>query len=200
MKKSRSCKYIVGIDEVGRGPLAGPVTVCAFAILTKDLKLLDSIHPKDSKMLSEKKREIISQSLKQLATQKKCHYAIASVSSKIIDSKGLTYAITSAVHKALETLDMNPKQAMIYLDGGLHAPEIYVHQETVIKGDATVPVISCASILAKVSRDHVMKKYDKQFPHYGFGKHKGYGTAEHYRAIHKEGITSIHRLRFLKNL
>lgn len=197
MKKTSAGNYIVGIDEVGRGPLAGPVTVCAFAILAKDRKLLEPMNPKDSKKLSEKRREIIAQSLQQLSAQKKCQYAIVSISSKTIDSKGLTYAITSAVHKALETLAINPKQTMVYLDGGLHAPKIYAHQETVIKGDAKIPVISCASILAKVSRDHLMKKYDTKFPHYGFADHKGYGTIRHYQAIKKKGITAIHRKSFL---
>lgn len=200
MKSRNHIKYIVGIDEVGRGPLAGPVTVCAFAILEKDRKILTSLHPKDSKKLSEKKRDSIAQSLQQLAKNKKCHYAIASSSSQIIDCKGLTIAIQSAINNALRKLDLDPRTTHIYLDGGLHAPNVFTYQETIIKGDALIPVISCASILAKVYRDTLMKKYDKQFPQYGFGKHKGYGTSEHYRAIQKEGITSIHRLLFLEKM
>lgn len=198
-KKAKKIKYTIGIDEVGRGPLAGPVTVCAFAILQKNADMLDGIGAKDSKVLSAQKREIVAKKLKQLATDGFCTYQIASTSSHVIDRKGLTKAIQIAIASALKKLNIHPENADIYLDGGLRAPISYFRQHTIIHGDGLVPAISCASILAKVHRDRLMDKYDLKFPQYGFLDHKGYGTPEHYKAIRKYGVTPIHRLLFLKN-
>jgi ribonuclease HII len=199
-KKSKKIKYTIGIDEVGRGPLAGPVTVCAFAILKKDLALLDDIGAKDSKKLSAQKREIVDKKLKKLASEGLCLYQISSTSSQIIDRDGLTKAIQMAIASVLKKLNIHPENADIYLDGGLRAPISYFRQHTIIHGDGLVPVISCASILAKVFRDRLMDKYDLAFPEYGFLGNKGYGTPEHYKAIRKYGITPIHRELFLRKL
>lgn len=197
-KRYSQLRYIIGIDEVGRGPLAGPVTICAFVILQEDLKLLEGIGAKDSKVLSEQKRDIVAKKLKDLARQGLCVYQIASTSSRVIDRKGLTKAIQIAIDSALKKLKIHPEHADIYLDGGLRAPDHFFRQHTIIKGDGTVPVISCASILAKVHRDALMNKYDLKFPEYGFFNHKGYGTPEHYKTIKKHGMTPIHRRLFLK--
>ena len=197
-------RYIVGIDEVGRGPLAGPVTICAFAVPVQDLKLLDAIGAKDSKQLSEQKRDVINIKLRNLAKQGHCAFQIASSSSVVIDIKGINQAISLAILSALkkmeETLEINPDHMDIYLDGGLSAGKRYFRQHTIIRGDASIPVISCASILAKVHRDALMNKYDLQSPGYDFFSNKGYGTADHFKAIRKNGFSSIHRISFLKSL
>ena len=193
-------RYIIGIDEVGRGPLAGPVTVCAFAILDHELARLDEVGAKDSKVLSEQKRDIVAKRLKDLTERGLCTYQIASTSPEIIDRNGLTKAIQMAVESVLKKLNIHPEHADIYLDGGLRAPRKFFRQHTIIHGDGMVPVISCASVLAKVYRDSLMNKYDLKFPEYGFYNHKGYGTPEHYKAIRKHGISPIHRRLFLKGL
>lgn len=195
--KSIKIKYHIGIDEVGRGPLAGPVTICAFAILERDLHHLAGIGARDSKVLSEQKRELVAQKLKDLTKQGVCTYQVASTSSHVIDRKGLTKAIQIAIDAALKKLNIHPEHADVYLDGGLRAPQSFFRQHTIIRGDGLVPVISCASILAKVHRDKLMDTYDLKFPEYGFLNHKGYGTPEHYKAIRKHGTTEIHRKSFL---
>lgn len=192
-------KYIIGIDEVGRGPLAGPVTVCAFAILENDLKLLETIGAKDSKVLSEQKRDVVANKLRELVKEGRCVYKISSTAPEVIDQKGLTKAIQIALDNTLKKLNIHPEHADVYLDGGLKAPQRFFRQHTVIKGDGKVPVISCASVLAKVYRDALMNEYDLEFPGYGFFNHKGYGTPEHYKALKKYGMTSIHRRLFLRN-
>jgi ribonuclease HII len=200
MRKTPKIKYVIGIDEVGRGPLAGPVTVCAFAMLDHDLARLDEVGAKDSKALSEQKRDIVAKKLKDLTEKGQCTYQIASTSPEIIDKKGLTKAIQMAIESVLKKLNIHPEHADVYLDGGLRAPKKFFRQHTIIHGDGIIPVISCASILAKVYRDSLMNKYDLKFPEYGFYNHKGYGTPEHYKAIRKHGISPIHRRLFLKAL
>ena len=192
-------KYIIGIDEVGRGPLAGPVTVCAFAILENDLKLLETVGAKDSKVLSEQKRDAVAHKLRELVKEGRCVYKISSTAPEVIDQKGLTKAIQIALDSTLKKLNIHPEHADVYLDGGLKAPQKFFRQHTVIKGDGKVPVISCASVLAKVYRDALMNEYDLEFPGYGFFNHKGYGTPEHYKALKKYGMTPIHRRLFLRN-
>ncbi len=191
---------MIGIDEVGRGPLAGPVTVCAFAVPVQYQKELDSIGARDSKKLSAQKREAIAAKLLALKRQGKCFYQIASSSSHVIDRKGITRAISIALASALKKIGIHPRDADVYLDGSLYAPESYFRQHTVIGGDGKIPVISCASIVAKVHRDALMDKMDLTYPHYGFLDNKGYGTRDHYRAIKSYGLTSIHRLSFLRSV
>ena len=194
-------KYIVGIDEVGRGPIAGPVAVCAF--LLKDEKILENQKDKglsklkDSKKLSKKQREIWFEYLKVAKTEGFCDFVVSFVSSENIDKFGISKAIKKALDTSLEKLNLNPEEIFVYLDGGLKAEEKYIHQLTVIKGDEIYPVISCASIMAKVSRDAVMTKYAKNYPEYGFEKHVGYGTKAHYAAIKKHGQIPIHRKTFI---
>lgn len=195
--RASKIKYVIGIDEVGRGPLAGPVTVCAFAIMENDLKLLEYVGARDSKTLSEQKRDMVNKKLRELHRDGRCTFQIASTSSHVIDRKGLTKSIKIAIAAALKRLNIHPEHADIYLDGGLCAPKSFFRQHTIIGGDGKIPVVSCASVLAKVHRDSLMNKYDLKFPEYGFINHKGYGTPEHYKAIRKYGPSTLHRKTFL---
>jgi ribonuclease HII len=203
----KNIKYIIGIDEVGRGPIAGPVTVCAF--LVKDEKFLESCTgqtcaelPKlrDSKKLSKKQREVWFEYLKVAKAEGKCSYSVSFVSSENIDKFGIAKCIQKALNESLLKLTANTKNQeafYIYLDGGLKAPKEYVNQETVIKGDEIHLVISMASIMEKVSRDRIMERFSKEFPEYGFDNHVGYGTKAHYDAIKRHGQTKIHRKTFI---
>ena len=198
-------KYIIGIDEVGRGPLAGPVAVCSF--LMKDDSFLknqkDNKLPKlkDSKKLSKKQREVWFEFLKRQKEEGNCDYAVSFISPQNIDKFGIAKCIQKALDQSLLNLTktniLETSYCKLMLDGGLKAPVEYVNQETIIKGDELYPVISLASIVAKVSRDAIMTKYGKEYPEYGFEKHSGYGTLSHYEAIKKYGQTPIHRKSFI---
>jgi ribonuclease HII len=182
-------KYIIGIDEAGRGPIAGPVSVGLIMVLKKNKNILKGI--KDSKKLSEKKREEWFEKLKK---EKKVFHTCAMIGPKIIDEKGLSYAINLAIKKVCKRT--NKKDCEILLDGSLHAPKKYV-QKTIIKGDEKINVIAAASIIAKVTRDRKMKMFSKKYPQYDFEIHKGYGTKKHYRKIRKYGCCELHRKSFL---
>lgn len=198
--------HIIGIDEVGRGPLAGPVTLCATCVAT-DFDLSPS-GPfggiKDSKKLSEKKREEWLVKIGELREKGFINYALISIEADEIDKIGIAVAIKKAVAACLEALiigaKISPDTVKVFLDGSLSAPEKFIIQETIIKGDEKVPIISAASIVAKVSRDIHMNKMAEKYPGYGLEKHKGYGTAEHIHAIRKNGPSAIHRRSFLKNI
>lgn len=190
-------KYIVGIDEVGRGPLAGPVTVCIVVCKSKiysKLKRDKSLPPlgKDSKKLSSKERETYAKYLKHIGIS----YAVTHVSNKIIDKKGISFAIKKAMSNGIKKLKLNPKNCQVILDGSLKAPVQFKNQKTIIKGDEKEKIIAWASILAKVSRDKLMSKSAKKFPGYGFEFHKGYGTEEHRRVISYRGLSVFHRKTF----
>jgi len=197
MKKTR---YIIGVDEVGRGPLAGPVTVAA-AMIPHDFSFGDT-RPNDSKKISEKKREewfVYAEEHPQIS------FATASIPPEMIDEIGISKATILAVEQSLEKLSSTWKsnfqvdEIEVLLDGLLHAPKQY-KQKTIIKGDEKEPIISLASIIAKVSRDKMMVEISKKYPEYGFDTHKGYGTKKHYESIKKHGILSIHRKSFLRSL
>ena len=194
---------IVGIDEVGRGPLAGPVTVCVVACDSKNYtklktdKRLPSIG-KDSKKLSKEDREKYNKVLKKLAKDNDISYSINHISNKVIDSKGLSFAIKKAIHLGIKKLRL-PKSSQILLDGGLKAPKEFKNQKTIIKGDEKEKIIAWASILAKVSRDRLITKLSKKYPRYSFHIHKGYGTSYHRKMIKKHGFSPIHRRTFLKH-
>ena len=208
MANKDTMKYKIGIDEVGRGPLAGPVAVCAFLIIDdlfcfgetyeeykKEYKLPKL---KDSKKLSKKQREIWFEFLKKQKEEGKCDYAVSFVSPENIDKFGIAKCIQKALNESLKKVaSPSPASFHIFLDGGLHAPVEYVNQETIIRGDELHPVISMASIMAKVSRDRIMTKYAKTYPEYGFENHSGYGTRAHYTAIKTHGQTPIHRKTFI---
>ena len=208
MAEKETTKYIIGIDEVGRGPIAGPVAVCTFLI--KDDNFLQSAiglaygkalpKLKDSKKLSKKQREVWFVFLKDQKEKGNCDYAVSFVSSENIDKFGIVKCIQKALNQSLEKVTSQkvfPASFRIFLDGGLKAPAEYVNQETIIRGDELHPVISLASIVAKVSRDAVMTKYGKDYPEYGFERHSGYGTRAHYSAIKTAGLTLIHRKSFI---
>lgn len=202
--------WLVGIDEVGRGPLAGPVTVCAFGVQMTDSEFRKSFSKKypnlklnDSKQLTEKKREEISSVLR----KDKYKFLIKSMTAKQIDQFGIAVCIRKIIEKLLKnfikSLDISEGQLCILLDGGLKAPKEFINQETHIKGDAKFAVISCASILAKVHRDSHMSKLaskNKELAPYGFEIHKGYGTKKHIESIRKNGASPEHRRTFLKNI
>ncbi len=222
-------KYIVGIDEVGRGPIAGPVAVCAFGIDPKDQEEIVSnaqdklgLSVRDSKKLTKIQREKWYKYLNELKKEGKCNFHVSYVSPENIDKFGINKCIQKALDSSLGKITSQNIQNLralpslrglrhdsdfehfaslqIFLDGGLKAPKEYINQETVIKGDELHPVISFASIVAKVSRDKIMTKYSKEFPDYGFENHSGYGTRAHYEAIKKHGLTPLHRKSFLKKV
>ncbi len=193
-------KWLVGIDEVGRGPLAGPVCVgVCFATANKKDAVWKIINKaRDSKKLSEGQREIWYKMAEGLKKQGKIFLHVSFVSNKIIDKKGISYSLKWAINNSLQKLKLKPEETRILLDGALHAPEKFKNQKTIIKGDDKEPIISLASIVAKVTRDRYMKKIVKIYPDYGFEMHKGYGTKKHIKALEKYGISAIHRRSFLK--
>lgn len=198
-------KYVVGIDEAGRGPLAGPVAVGVVLdqrLKTKDQKFLEEYFPKlkDSKKLSEKRREEYFEVLQKLKKEGIIDFAVALVPASIIDNKGIVYAIQKGIEGCLAKFDIDPALGIVLLDGGLKAPSQFISQETIIKGDESEPIISLASIVAKVTRDRKMVELAKEYPEYGFEVHKGYGTAMHCKIIREKGVCEIHRVSFCKNI
>lgn len=192
-------RYILGIDEAGRGPLAGPVAVGVISA-REDFDLLEAFPGlNDSKQLSEKKREEIFGLLLDFEKEGTVRYEVCFSSHSVIDGKGITRAVRTATERGVRSLLPKPSEGKIYLDGLLHAPPEY-EQETVIHGDALIPAIMLASVAAKVTRDRLMVKAAKEHPHYGFEKHKGYGTASHCKAIREWGPSPIHRMTFLRNI
>jgi ribonuclease HII len=204
-KRSKKFPWIIGIDEVGRGPIAGPVTVCAFAIrqinVQKFSRFAKKIGITDSKKLTEKKRTELSNILCTIQINSECDFSISMTSATIIDRQGISRAIKMALQKSLDDVctrqKISPDQVFVFLDGSLYAPTEYGHQETIIKGDGLIPVISAASILAKVHRDRYMAAMAKKYPGYAWEQNKGYGTKLHYQGIKKQGITKLHRKSFL---
>lgn len=197
-------KYIVGIDEVGRGPLAGPVTVGVVICEEKKYKNLKQNKSlpalgKDSKKLKEEDREKYSKFLESLKKEAKISYSINHISNKIIDSKGISFSIKKAIDLGIKKLKLNSKNCEIRLDGGLKAPSQF-KQKTIIKGDEKEKIIAWASILAKVSRDKLMVKMAKNYPKYSLEVHKGYGTTKHRTAIQKYGVSMVHRVSFCKSI
>lgn len=192
-------KLVLGVDEAGRGPLAGPVAVGVIAI-AEGYDLL-TVFPglNDSKKLSEKKREELFRILQQEIRAGTIHASVQLVSASHIDKGGIAPAIRHALAKGIERLLPNPEEGKIYLDGSLKAPPEYA-QETIVGGDGLVPAIMLASIAAKVTRDKHMEKLAELHPLYGFEKHKGYGTKAHIEAIREHGPCVEHRRSFLGNI
>lgn len=197
----------VGIDEVGRGPLAGPVVVCGFVSLEDESELL-ALFPhrilKDSKKLSEKERTRIASELKRKESSRDIFYILHEKSAEHIDAHGISQSIKDCIAEILKevvrTLRVNEDDIFLLLDGSLYAPKRFIHQQTIIKGDEKEILIACASIVAKVYRDSYMKEAGKTLPLYGFEKHAGYGTTFHRDAIKTYGPSKEHRLSFLKNI
>lgn len=180
---------ICGVDEAGRGPLAGPV--CAAAVILPSNLEIEGL--KDSKKLTEKRRE----ALYDIICEKALAYSIAFAEVEEIESLNILQATFLAMKRAVEGLHIKPEFALI---DGNRDPMLDIPCETVIKGDAKVASIAAASILAKVTRDRYMVQMAETYPGYGFEIHKGYGTKKHYEAIFEHGVTPIHRMSFLKNL
>ena len=179
---------ICGIDEAGRGPLAGPVTAGA-VILPKDCQIL---YLNDSKKLSEKRREELFTEIKEKAVA----WCVKTASPARIDEINILQATYEAMREAIAGLGVVPQ---LLLNDAENIPQVEILQVPIIKGDAKSVSIAAASILAKVTRDHMMAEYDTIYPGYGFGKHKGYGTAAHIQALKELGPCPIHRRTFIKN-
>ncbi len=186
--------YLAGVDEVGRGPFAGPI-VAAAVVLELDV-LMDNeliLGIKDSKALTSKQREELSKIIK----KKALYYNIEQIDNNDIDNIGLGWANNEVLKRAAENIAAPLK---LVLSDGFPVKGISVKNEFAIKGDSKSASIACASIIAKVYRDNIMKEYDKEYPQYCFEKNAGYGTAEHIKAIREFGITPIHRKSFLNNI
>lgn len=188
-KEYASYSYICGIDEVGRGPLAGPV-VAGAVILPKDC---DILYLNDSKQLSEKKRE----ELYDVIMEKAVSTGLGFVSPERIDQINILQATYEAMREAIAKLSLQPD---LLLNDAVTIPKVAIRQVPIIKGDAKSISIAAASIIAKVTRDRLMVQYDSVFPEYGFASNKGYGAAAHIEALRKYGPTPIHRRSFIKNL
>lgn len=180
--------YLCGIDEVGRGPLAGPVVACA-VILPRDC---DILYLNDSKQLSAKKRE----ELYEVIMEKAVSVGIGMVSPARIDEINILQATYEAMRQAIGKLSVTPQ---LLLNDAVTIPEVTIPQVPIIKGDAKSVSIAAASIVAKVTRDRMMVEYDKVMPQYGFASNKGYGAAAHIEALKKYGPAPIHRATFIKN-
>lgn len=187
-KKYADYEFIAGIDEVGRGPLAGPVVTCA-VILPKDFNVL---YINDSKKLTEKKRE----ELYDIIMEKAISVGIGIESPKVIDAINILQATYSAMRKAIDALEVKPT---LLLNDAVTIPMVDIKQVPIIKGDAKSISIAAASIVAKVTRDRMMVEFDKLYPEYDFAGNKGYGSATHIDALKKLGPTPIHRQSFIKN-
>ena len=215
--------FLIGIDEAGRGPLAGPVAVGVFVIRSKKiLKMFKGA--RDLKKLTQSNARLSSLKIKEAKKNGHVHFAVSFSSAGIIDKKGIVSAIKSALNRSLKKVEKNFVQGLplykprsdlctkvrpctnrgptlnncqVLLDGSLKAPRRYLNQKTIIGGDDIEPVISLASICAKVLRDRKMTRLAKKYPHYGFEVHKGYGTKKHYKAIKKHGLIKEHRRSFL---
>ncbi|MBI5005215.1 MAG: ribonuclease HII [Candidatus Lloydbacteria bacterium] len=197
MMRKKKVKYIVGVDEAGRGPLAGPLAVGAVAWPVSYAFQERFADVRDSKQLTAARREYFFRELRLEHARCIIICSVAFIAPRIIDAHGMTKALRLGVSRALEKLCVDASLMDVMLDGSLFAPQEYT-QQTIIRGDETVPIISAASIIAKVSRDKHMMKIAKKYPQYGFEKHKGYGTRAHYEALREHGISPIHRKLFLR--
>ncbi len=204
MKKS--LKWLIGVDEAGRGPLAGPVSVGLVLVPTNfDWNQIPGVG--DSKQLSESKREEIFKWAQVLQKEGKLKYVVEMVAASKIDSEGISLCIKKSIAKNLKKLTSSMSrleldEVVVKLDGSLKAPAEYVYQETIIKGDSKEKVIGLASIMAKVTRDRYMVKMANkpEFKGYDFGRHKGYGTKTHREAIAQNGLSTLHRVSYCGNI
>lgn len=185
----KGIKYIAGIDEAGRGPLAGPVVV-ASVIMPED-SMIEGVN--DSKKISENKRE----KLYEIIIKEAITYSVGIVYQEEIDDINILQATKKALTMAVEHLEVKPN--VILVDALTGIDTLGIPFESIIKGDAKCYSIAAASIIAKVTRDRIMREWDKVYPEYGFASHKGYGTAKHIAAIKEYGPCPLHRKTFLKN-
>ncbi len=187
--QDKGVKYIAGVDEVGRGPLAGPVVCCAVIMPLEENELVVGVD--DSKKVPVKKREELSKTLKERAL---C-YTVVEIDEKTIDEINILEATKLGMKRAIESLPIAPE--MVLTDGNMTL-DISFPQKSVIHGDALSYSIGSASIIAKVHRDALMDEYAKEYPHYAFEKNKGYGTKAHIDGIKEHGLCPIHRRTFTK--
>ena len=187
--KEKNLQYICGIDEAGRGPLAGPVVVAA-CIMSRN-SMIEGVN--DSKKVSEKKRE----ELFEIITNEAISYGVGIIDPKEIDRINILNATKEGLTMAVK--ELNPRPDLIIVDALTKIDTDGIPYESIIKGDAKCYSISCASIIAKVTRDRIMREWDQVYPQYGFIKHKGYGTAAHINAIKEYGPCPIHRKSFIKH-
>lgn len=187
---TRGIEYICGIDEAGRGPLAGPVVVAA-VIMPKD-SMIEGVN--DSKKVSEKKREALYDKIIEEAIA----WGVGIIDQKEIDRVNILNATKEGLTQAVSNLQQKPD--MIVVDALTGIDTLGIPYTSIIKGDAKCYSIAAASIIAKVTRDRIMRQWDEIYPQYGFEKHKGYGTKMHIEAIKEHGICPLHRLSFVKNI
>ena len=187
--KARGYQHVCGVDEAGRGPLAGPV--CAAAVILPENTIIEGVN--DSKKLSEKKREALFDVIRNTAVA----YCVAYASVEEIEEMNILNATMLAMKRAVEGLEVPADYAMI---DGNRLPDLTIDAEYIIKGDAHSMSIASASILAKVSRDRLMYEYAKEYPQYAFDKHKGYGTKVHKAALLEYGPCPYHRMSFLRKI
>ncbi len=191
--KAHKAKYILGVDEAGRGPLAGAVAVgAALAPIDFDFSKFGLL--KDSKQLSAQKRE---EWLARMEEHPALRYSVSFSSAEMIDRLGIVEAIRRALTRAVRSFNVHPEEMIVLLDGGLRAPREFRLQRTIIRGDEQVPVIAMASIAAKVKRDARMTTLARRYPAYRFEEHKGYGTDLHMKLLRQLGPCDIHRKSFL---
>ena len=192
-------KLIVGIDEVGRGPLAGPVSI---GVVVLPAEFDTTVFGKfgDSKKMTEKARERVHALAGEARASGHISFGVYSQPAEVIDSRGILFALNQCIQQGLTELVVDPATCVVYLDGSLRAPAQYA-QESMIRGDSLVPAISLASIVAKVERDRYMSTVaEAAHPEYGFKTHKGYGTASHIAALRTHGPSPLHRSSFIRNI
>lgn len=203
-KSTKAKKWIIGIDEVGRGPLAGPVTICAVVMNNKDYLKINwqkfEYNLNDSKKMSVFARNYWAKIAKHWRKEGTIQYEIVSKSANMIDKNGISVCIKLCINNALLKLGFKQSDILVKLDGGLKAPAIYPNQETIIKGDQKEKIISLASVIAKVRRDRYMVLKSKEFGVYDWESNKGYGTKAHQIAIKNKGLTPLHRKTYLIKL
>ncbi len=188
--RAQGAALLCGVDEAGRGPLAGPV--CAAAVILDPNRIPEGLN--DSKKLSEKKRDALFDPICEQALA----FGIAFASVEEIEQHNILQATFTAMCRAVESLSLTPD--LVLIDGNRIPPALTLPSQFVIKGDALSASIAAASILAKVSRDRVMLQLAEQYPEYEFAKHKGYGTALHYERLAQYGVSPVHRRSFLKKI
>jgi ribonuclease HII len=187
---AQGIEYICGIDEAGRGPLAGPVVVAA-AIMPKD-SMIEGVN--DSKKVSEKKRELLYEKI----TEEAIAWGVGIIDQKEIDRINILNATKKGLTESIKNLKVKPERIIVDALNGIDT--LGIPYTSIIKGDAKCYSIAAASIIAKVTRDRIMREWDEIYPQYGFEKHKGYGTAAHISAIKEYGLCPLHRLSFVKNI
>ncbi|OHA19576.1 MAG: hypothetical protein A3C08_02740 [Candidatus Taylorbacteria bacterium RIFCSPHIGHO2_02_FULL_47_18] len=192
-------EYIIGIDEVGRGPLAGPLCIGACAVEAGKMRVCRCAFAgvKDCKQLSPTQRDEWFTVMQENESGGMVQYATAFVGHRTIDKKGMARALRVGIYRVLKKLNIEPNACLVLLDGGLKAPAHFTKQKTIVRGDEKELLIALASIAAKVCRDCRMVRLAKQFPQYGFDIHKGYGTKLHYEMLRLHGLSPIHRQSFI---